>query len=100
MEGVMREAAELLKSRIKEGKVICEFTGDCYICYLKKGSDWFIVAISHGKSLYAKIVPYGKFPIIENCEGVLVAPNGLFAFGENEEKLVEEILKKLEIIKK
>ena len=91
----MRAVAEKLKELAsQEGKALCEFTGDCYLCYLKLGDTWFIVTIASGKTNYAKVVPYSQFPIVENCEGVLAAPNGLFAFSENEEELAKLIIEK------
>jgi len=92
----MREAVNKLKDTLSgRGKVICEFTGDCYLCFLKLDKGWYTVAISQGKSLYAKIAPYEKVAMAQNCEEVLASPIGLYVFSDDPEELVNDIITKV-----
>ena len=85
----MKETIERLKDKFE--KVICEFSGDCYLCYLKKGSKWYLVGLSEGAVPYAKVVSYDESPLIQNCEGLLAYPKGLFAFAKDYGELAEKV---------
>ncbi len=90
----MRDVIEKLEEAFE--KVLCEFLGDCYVCYVKRDGKWYLVGLLEGSVPYAKVVPYDEAPPFQNCEGLLAFPKGLFAFADDPEELVERILKKTE----
>ncbi|ALU12210.1 hypothetical protein EYM_01430 [Ignicoccus islandicus DSM 13165] len=90
----MEEFVEGLKEAFE--KVLCEFTGDCYVCYAKRGNRWYVIGASEGSIAYAKVAPYEDLPPIQNCEGLLAYPKGLFAFAKDQRELAKKVIEKVE----